>query len=242
MARIGRDSAARVVDRHLRLRETLRGPAPATRWDPDAKPPVPGAYVAISRHHYCQASLISAEVAGRLGYTLYDRELLEAVAEDARLRTQLIERLDERHLTDIDGMISSIINPSSSAHAEYTRSLIRVLRSLGEVGDMVVVGRGAHLILPPDRGLRVHLVAPMAKRLDRFREQTGIDERQAPGRLRELDRSSENWLKRTFPTPDGVDPLYDLELNTDSYSVEESADLIVRALWAKCPESRSEEA
>src|SRR5262245_31132412 len=53
--------------------------------------------IAISRQAGTQGPDIAREVGQRLGWPVYDRELVEMIAREMGLRTRLVESVDERH-------------------------------------------------------------------------------------------------------------------------------------------------
>ena len=55
--------------------------------------------------------------------------------------------------------------------SDYLRHLVRTVAALGERGAAVILGRGSVFILPPERALRVFLVAPREHRLERIAKQ-----------------------------------------------------------------------
>ena len=60
-----------------------------------SKKATPAITVAISRQRGALGSQIGAEAGQRLGWPVYDRELLDMIAERAVLRTELLESIDE---------------------------------------------------------------------------------------------------------------------------------------------------
>src|SRR6516225_1362618 len=64
---------------------------------PHIEPTIPHAFsIALSREAGTQASAVAQEVGRLLGWQVYDRQLLEQIAHDMGLRTNLLESVDER--------------------------------------------------------------------------------------------------------------------------------------------------
>jgi hypothetical protein len=176
-------------------------------------------------------------VASRLGWHVYDHELLERIAEDMGVRTTLLESVDERQ----QGWLLETVEAFLSAPAEsewtplvsegaYVRHLVETVLALGAHGECVIVGRGAAFILPAETTLRVRLVAAPKERARVLAEQFGLPGPEAARRLRAIDRERSDFVRDHF-LKDPDDPRnYDLVLNTSRFSAAEGAELIVAAL------------
>src|SRR5262245_60312859 len=53
--------------------------------------------ITLAREAGTQGTAVAHEVGKRLGWNVYDHELLERIAQDKGLRTDLLESVDERH-------------------------------------------------------------------------------------------------------------------------------------------------
>ncbi|MBT8420354.1 MAG: cytidylate kinase-like family protein, partial [Gammaproteobacteria bacterium] len=85
-------------------------------------------------------------LAERLGTTLYDKEILELLAQEAHLGISILDRLDER----LDGFkgawLYSILAGENLSMDNYRRNLINVIRGIACRGG-VIIGRGSSFIL-----------------------------------------------------------------------------------------------
>ncbi|MCC7491373.1 MAG: cytidylate kinase-like family protein [Fimbriimonadaceae bacterium] len=237
MNRLTGERAAHLVERQMAMFHVKQRAAAA---QPEATAPPPaaaGPYVAISRQYGAQGSAVAAAVAERLGYALYDRELVEAVAKDAHLQQRLIEPLDETARSDLNHWIHALLTENDLSGGQYNAALFHVLASLAAVGRAVIVGRGAHLALPADRGLRVRLYAPPEDRLRNVIAEEGLPEKAAQRKLREVEESRQRWLREAFGERAKEPFAFDLALNTATLPRATCVDLILAALRARCPGS-----
>ena len=70
--------------------------AAATRRD--RRPRTPPAFtITLSREAGTLATSVAQEVGRRLGWQVYDHELLERIAQEMHVRTALLDSVDERH-------------------------------------------------------------------------------------------------------------------------------------------------
>jgi cytidylate kinase len=108
-----------------------------------------------------------------------------------------------------------------------------VVLTLGHHGEAVVLGRGAHCILPRECSLRVRLAAPFEKRARRISELAGIPLAEAQARARHLDAERAGFVRRFFNS-DAASPLnYDLVINTEDMGIEGATQVVLGALRAK---------
>jgi cytidylate kinase len=196
---------------------------------PAVRPP-PAFTIALSREAGANGSLVARAVGERLGWAVYDRELVQQVASDMGVRAGLLEGLDEKHRSWLLECLEALASARAVSEGAYARYLLEVIQSLGAQGECVLVGRGAAQALPTDRTLRVRLVGAAADRVKVVCQRLGTSPEEAKRWVERTDRERVRFVKdhlRKDPTdPQG----YDLVLNSSRWSVPECADLIVEAL------------
>jgi cytidylate kinase len=193
--------------------------------------PVPTAFtIALSREAGTYAASIAREVGNRLGWPVYDRELLQRIADDMGVRRALLDSVDERRAGWLNECLKGLSSAPAVSQGGYVRHLIETLLALGTLGNAVIVGRGATKVLPLATTLRVRVVAPLENRIEMVRREHGISEKEAARQVESTDRERNRFVKDHFLI-DPVDPRnYDLVLNAARFSPGECADLILAAL------------
>lgn len=198
---------------------------PETRLEP-LPPPLT---IAMSRQAGSRGSDVARVVGARLGWPVYDHELLTRIAEEKGLHEKLLERLDERHISWLEEVVRGFCTNPEPGDNAYLQALLELLASLGKTGHCVIVGRGATHVLPADTTLRVRVVAPRDQRIAHIERTMRFNHDQAIRWVDHTDRERSRFVERHFKGPI-ADPLaYDLILNSGRFSVEECADLIVQA-------------
>lgn len=189
----------------------------------------PDPLIAISRLPGCGGYAVALGTADRMGFGLFDRELLEEVARRSHMSVSRVRFLDERVRPMIDEMIESLVLPGCQSE-NYFRHLSRALRSIVERGRAVILGRGASFILPPKTCLRVLLVAPLKARIRNLAERTGLSIAQARDRICRVEEDRRAFIMKHFRR-DMTDPThYDIVLNTEEVGVCGAVDE-VRMAW-----------
>jgi cytidylate kinase len=186
--------------------------------------------IAISREAGALGSSVGREVSARLGWQLYDQELLHRIGEEMGLRASLLQSVDETRANWLRDFLVGLTHEKSVSDISYVRHLIEVLLSLAAHGECVIVGRGAPHLLPADSTLRVRLVAPRPFRVGVIQKARGWSAEEAARWIDATDRERAHFVKAHF-RKDPADPeQYDLIVNTGRFSVNQSAGLIIDAL------------
>ena len=110
---------------------------------------------------------------------------------------------------------------------------MRTVAALGERGAAVILGRGSVFILPPERALRVFLVAPREHRVERIAKQEHLARDAAEARLDALDAERREFLVHHFRRDPDAPEHYDVMLNLGTLSVDAALDLCEDALRAR---------
>jgi cytidylate kinase len=195
-----------------------------------AGPPRPAFTIALSREAGTNAPLIARALGQRLGWAVYDRELLQRVAQEMNLRTSLLQHMDEKGKHWLQECMEAFTGGPAASTDAYVRHLLETLLSLAARGECVLVGRGAPQVLPPATTLRVRLVAPLADRIEVIRQRFGFSRAEAARWVQAADVDRVRFVKDHFHKDSTAGCDYDLILNTARFSVEACADIIVEAL------------
>jgi cytidylate kinase len=186
--------------------------------------------IALSREAGTQASAVAQEVGRLLGWQVYDRQLLEKIAQDMGLRTSLLESVDEQRQSWLTAALEALGSAPFASESGFAHYLVKTVLALGTHGECVIAGRGAAFILPPATTLQVRLVGSVSERVAAWGQTLGISEQKAAEQVRTLDRQRADFLQSHFQkTP--TDPCnFDLVLNAPRLSVVQVAELIVETL------------
>jgi cytidylate kinase len=218
---------SKLADRACQHWEAKRLAAAAA---PHVEAPLPHAFsIALSREVGTRASQVAQEVGRLLGWPVYDRQLLERIAQDMGLRTELLESVDERRQSWRAEIVQGLLAVPYVTEDGFARHLIETVSALGAHGECVLVGRGSAFLLPPATTLRVRLIGSVPERVAAWAHMVGVSEAKAAEQIRKMDRVQADFLKHHFHK-DPADPgNYDLVLNAPRLSVVQLAELIVEA-------------
>ena len=192
-----------------------------------------GPYLIISREKGAGGNTVARLVGKRLGWQVFDNEIVDEIAKEAHVRRQLIESLDERDQATIQDIIDQLLNPGEIGTSDYLIYLKQVVLTLGHQGDVIIVGHGARFILPGQFGLCVRMVAPIEVRIRRIADKARLSLEAARVEVERIDRERVKLVHRHFGH-DVTDPLsHDLIINTAAINVEAAAEIVITALQRK---------
>jgi cytidylate kinase len=227
-------TSSELIEAVLRARHHWRRPTPGEKLDVVSVKPKPATTtactIAISRESGAGGAAVAREVGRMLGWPVYDRELLERIAEEAGLRAELLESLDERRSHWLTEALESFTGVAVMSGASYARHLAETILALASHGNCVIVGRGSTAIVPRKTSLRVRLVASLDDRTERTCKRLDISKAAAVAHVRDNDVHREGFVNDYFHHQVGDPHDYDLVVNTSRFSVAQSARLIMEAL------------
>ena len=143
---------------------------------------------------------------------------MEEVARSAHVRRKLIESVDERVRSGWKEFRHMLLEGEGIGRESYLHHLRHVILALGHHGNVIILGRGAAYILPPDCAVRVRLVAPLELRARRVAERENIPLSKAERRVEQTDAERAAFIREAFGKDVNAAEDYDLVLNTGDLS------------------------
>jgi len=190
----------------------------------------PGLTVALSRQVGALGTTVAREVGGRLGWPVYDHEILERIAREMKVNVRVLERIDERPSRALREFIEFFSAAPQASEPAYVHHLVKTLQALGAQGSCVIVGRGAAQVLPEATALRVRLVAALEDRVAVIRQMMGGTRDEAARHVEATERERVRFVKDHFQKDPTAAENYDLVLNTSRFTAPECAELIIDAV------------
>jgi len=185
--------------------------------------------ITVSRLPGCYGRTLSRELARRLKFDTFDKELLQKVAESSHLSETILKTVDEKNLSAVEEWVKSLFLERYLC-GEYFHHLSKVLMAIAEHGRAVILGRGAGLILPPQSCLRVLLTAPLEERVRVVAARERMPRDEAKRRVVQDESDRRAFIRRHFHT-DMLDAShYDVVVNTASLG-QEAALAAIKAAW-----------
>lgn len=211
------------VDKQIKRWE--RGPA-----EKDRRPEVNIPVITVSMEPGSGGSLVAQAAAERLGFDYFHRDIIQGIAKSAKIRASVIDTLEKERLSGIEDFIASLYKDQYLYPGIYMEHLLKVVNTIANHGNAVIVGRGANFILPPDKRFSVRVVAPLEIRIQNVARTYKVPSEKAKKRVigRESRRSA---FVRKFYNADIADPEnYDLTINTGRMRIDAAVEAVVAAV------------
>jgi len=194
--------------------------------------------ITVSRQHGAGGGEVARKLADGLHLDLFDREIIQRIAESTHLSERVVSSLDEKDKELLTDWLAAISSRSYLSSAEYPYHLSRIVGAVAHHGGAVILGRGAHLILGQGEALRVLVVAPVENRVRAVMEREGLAEREARRRIVTVEADRKAFLMKHFHA-DFADPAtFDLVVNTAALGVDGACGAVGTAV-ASLPFARA---
>lgn len=185
-------------------------------------------FIAVSRTVGAGGKSVSTLLGSALGWPVFDKEILQAMARDDAIRREIYASMDERDIGWHEETLRALVEPEFVKN-DYFHRLTETVLSIARQGHAVFVGRGADLILPRHIGFRARLVAPLEIRVRNYADRYNVSLEQAREDVPRIDRERAEFVRRHFKV-ELDDPLRcDLAINLSRFSFAQAAELILEA-------------
>lgn len=192
--------------------------------------------IIINREPGSGGRLVAQKIAKKLGWTLLDETLMDSLAEELGIPINEFKNVDEHGRSWFQDTFHSIFNQNYISDVRYVNHLKRIMAHAAKRGDLVIVGRGANHILPPEKCLSVRITASFKTRVENtLKYEDKKTKEEATLWVRKVEKDRNTFIRQYF----GVNPYnpwyYDLVISTDHLKLDQAVDLITQAYIAKFP-------
>jgi cytidylate kinase len=188
-----------------------------------------GPVITISREPGSGGSEIARKLSRDLSMDLIGGQIIQHVAESARMSRKVIESLDEKEVTLRDTLLNTFFRDRHLWPDEYLQHLTKVIATVGRYGNAIIVGRGANFILPQAGTFRVRIIAPLECRIKHVMEDRKIEKAQAEQYVVKKENDQKAFVRKHF-NADVADPgYYDIVINTGAVTIDGGAEAIKAA-------------
>jgi cytidylate kinase len=197
-----------------------------------------GPAIAISREVGARGGAIARRVGAKLGWQVFDSDMLEYSAQDPTACASLLAELPPEAPAWIDQRMHWLEQHHVLAADKSFEREARLILTLGAHGEVIFVGRGAGFLLPRETTLHARMIAPQEDRISYMTQLLRMSRDQAAEHVRQREGERAQFLQRCFQLPaNGI--VYDMILNSSALGEELCADLIIQAANGKCGKLRT---
>lgn len=186
-------------------------------------------FIAISRAVGLPGYTVAEHLHERLGWPIFDREILNAMAENNEYRRRVYAQLDQRDVSWLEDSLRAVVQGHFSQEA-YLHRLIEAVFSLARKGHAIFLGRGTDLILPVDLGLRVRLTADHDYCVGGLAKMRNLSYQAAMHQVDVIEQERADFVRRSFRVAPDDENRFDIILNLRTFTVPQVVDFIMEAL------------
>ena len=188
-----------------------------------------GPIITISREPGSGGSEIARRLSKALNMDLIGGQIIQHVADSAKMSRKVIESLDEKEVTFRDTLLMSLFGESRPWPADYLKHLTRVIGTIGAFGNVIIVGRGANFILPQEKTFKVRVIAPLELRIKYIMDDSGYTRAEAEQYVVKRENNGKAFIRKYYNV-DVADPkYYDIIINTEKISIGQATESIISA-------------
>ncbi|HON59190.1 MAG TPA: cytidylate kinase-like family protein [Smithella sp.] len=188
-----------------------------------------GPIITISREPGAGGSEIARRLARALNMDLIGGQIIQHVADSAKMSRKVIESLDEREVTFRETLLSSLFGDNWPWPGEFLHHLMRVVGTIGIFGNVIIVGRGASYILPREKTFKVRIIAPLELRIRHFMEDRKYSRAEAEQYVIKTENNRKAFARKYFNADINDPNHYDMIINTEKISAPAATEAIIVA-------------
>ena len=190
----------------------------------------------ISREYCSGGKTVGEMLAKKLGIPLYDKEFVDAMAQECGFSREFIEEVGE-YATVTNSFLFSIaisthmdggVNMITAADRLYACQA-NFIQELADKGPCVIVGRCADYVLRDEpNAVHAFLYADFDTRISHMKEAGNLSPKEAAKMLREKDGRRRVYYKHYTGRNWGEPQNYDICLNTARLGLEQTTEILAK--------------
>jgi len=199
----------------------------------------PGPVITVSREPGSGGEALAKMIAEELKIDFFDREIVQEVARSARMSEKVVASLDEKERGLLDNWIQFLRTSRYFWPDEFVHHLTKVVNTVCQHGNALIVGRAANMVLPPEETLRLRFVAPLEYRVEVYGKEKGISKDEARKKIAQEESERKSFVQKYFHVDIDEAINYDLVINTQYCRPEQILNAVKAVLkFKKLPARR----
>lgn len=188
--------------------------------------------ITISREFGAKGAVFASYLARKIGFKVWDKELLQAITNEVGGGLKTVEMVDERRRKPVHDTVSGYFH-NIPTNITYMRSLNRVVDSIEEFGNSIIVGRGANYICKNPKALHIRIVSPLKARIENYSKIEKVSFVDAKKIIETKDRERREFINLNFHRDINDASDYDLVINANSFTMDELAAIVIETYEKK---------
>lgn len=188
--------------------------------------------ITISREFGALGAALANLIGEKTGFKIWDRNILEAIADKLGSNQKYVKTLDENRRELIEDMVVGFMT-NGNTNVDYYRTLSSLVRTIEENGNAVIVGRGANYICKKPGSFHIRVVCPLEKRILEYSQRENITKEEAESVIYKTDEERAEFVHYYFKKDVSQPSDYDLILNSGTFTLQEMMQIFIEAYEQK---------
>ena len=182
--------------------------------------------ISISREFGSGGHEIAEKIAKDLGLTLYDRSILDEIAEEKNVKAEELRAVDEKPRNKL---ITRKVRGHSNSMEEHLKEMqFEFIKRKADSGEsFVVVGRCSETVLKGREGLiSIFVLADREEKIEHVMKKYGLSREEAITKNARHDRTRKMYHNQHSKIKWGDSRNYDICINSSRLGVEKTAEYL----------------
>jgi hypothetical protein len=176
------------------------------------------------------ANALSREI----GWQVFDKEIVEYIAENAHLRENVVRELDEKAQNfvhdEVERLLRLLFEGESFGEVEYHQALLKTLATLRAHGEAILVGHGGAFAFEDKSCLSIRITASSDVRAKRLCRRWKEPVEKVQKHMHESDQEIKEFIHFHFRKNRDDLTSYDLIFNTDHLPTNKIVNAVLEVL------------
>ena len=188
--------------------------------------------ITVSREYGSGGRYVARLIADKLGIKFYDKDFVVKLAKETGLSEEYIEENEQKRTfgANLDNVVAGELSSSDELFIKESE----LIKEIAQKESAVIVGRCSDFILKDmDNVIKVFIYSNEENKVKRAIEFYGLDEENAKKEIKRIDKQRANHYKHYTGKEWKDSDNYDICINSDTFGVEKSAEIICDMLKSK---------
>lgn len=192
--------------------------------------------ITIGRQFGSNGREIGHRLADKLGFSFYDKEILNEAAKNSGLSENILKSLDEKPSKSF--LYSLVMDPYSygftstgyqaNLNQQAFQATYDTIKKIGGEGPCVIVGRCADYALRHNPNMiRLFIHAPLDKRIETVAQRFNLSEDKAKSQIIKEDKGRASYYNYYTSKKWGALDSYDVFVNSSLMGIDKTVDYLI---------------
>lgn len=189
--------------------------------------------ISISREFGSRGHLIADRIAKELGLKLYDRNILDEMAQEKNIKLEYLEKYDEKPKNIIlSRRIGKFSNSVEEVIAELQFEYLREKAKSGE--SFVIVGRCGETVFKDHEGLiSIFVTGDMDEKINNVKKHFGLNDSEAIAKMNRHDKYRKRYHNYHSDFKWGDSRYYDMCINSSKLGLDDTVKVLTEYIIAR---------